>query len=73
MARSLQNNTNTACHPLPILCHNGCRASYTSSAKLQRLETADSTTPESYASSSTSTPTDHPQNILLRSKLSKIN
>ena len=63
----------TACPPLQILCHNGCRASYTSSAKLQRLKAADSATPESNASTSTSTPTDHPQNILLRSKLSKIN
>ena len=51
---------------VPIVCHNGCRASYTSAYKLERLKAADVTRDNIQSTSSTST-TQAPK-ILLRSK-----
>ena len=54
--------------PPSTVCHNGCRASYTSAQKLERLKAAD-------APSSSSTPSSlvQQEKLLLRSKAMQIN
>lgn len=56
-----------------IVCHNGCRASYTSSHKLERLRDTDITVDQIQSSSSAPTAVAQSQEILLRSKVAQIN
>jgi len=51
---------------VPLGCHNGCRASYTSAYKLDRLRAADVTLDNIQSTSSASTT--QARNILVRSK-----
>ena len=60
-----------ACSSPSITCHNGCRASYTSAYKLERLKAADITLDQIQCSSSA--PTTLEEKILLRSKVTQIN
>ena len=62
-----------ACPSPLIVCHNGCRASYTSSHKLERLRATDITVDQIQSSSSAPTAVAQSQDILLRSKVAKIN
>ena len=61
-----------ACPSPLIVCHNGCRASYTSSYKLEKLIATDITVHKTQSSSSAPAAVAQSQTILLRSKVAPI-